>query len=98
MVKNLSALTQDKPDESYLANAPPWFEPGITTEVPPGIYRYFLGTLPRRLPRENRFLAGTDGTGPLRLFWKTGERYFARELTTKEVSELGRAPRSPLQR
>ena len=65
-------------------DSPPWFEPGQICEINEKTYWYFLELLPPRWMNGNWFAFG-EGTGPFRLFWKSRESYFGRELTDEET-------------
>ena len=63
---------------------PPWFEPGDVCQIDERTYGYFLDMTPPRWLHGNWFASG-EGAGPFRLFWKTQDAYFARELTEDET-------------
>lgn len=62
-------------------------KPGTVAEVDEETYFYFLEVLPPH------FLAGpvfgfAEGFTPYTLFWQSGSRYFARQLTRDETDRL----------
>ena len=67
---------------------PPWFEPGVTCVVDEAIYDYFRRLGSPKARGDGWFVAG-GGTGPFRLFWKLGPKFFGRELTDTEVRRFG---------
>ena len=71
---------------------PPWYQPGVVSEIDEKTYWYFLELLPPRWINGNWFAFG-EGAGPFRLFWQLQGSYFAREMTDEETQtfcELGR--------
>jgi hypothetical protein len=67
--------------------SPPWFEPGVTSELDEGIYDYFRRAAPPESLHAGWFVIGS-GLGPRRLFWRTPDSCFARELTVLEAQRF----------
>ena len=79
----LAELTSAEPIPMDNATEPLWFEPGVVCEI--SIETYF-DILELSLPRWRHgsvFVSG-EASGPARLFWREGMRFFGREFTAGE--------------
>ena len=77
-------------DPSPLPNREVWSDmirlttaPGALCEVTEDTYDYFLDVLPPRWMGREGFAFG-EGMDYVRLFWKSAEKYFSRQLTQEE--------------
>jgi len=61
--------------------------PGRINEISESIYEYFLEVLPPKWHQRSCF-GFADGDEPLRLFWKQGNRFHCRQLTSGESQQL----------
>ena len=66
--------------------------PATIAAIDEETFWYFLEVLPPKFQRGNLF-AFAEGAEEFRLFWRTGERHFCRQLTYDETQEFCRLAR-----
>lgn len=80
----LAELTTGEPVPIDAVDTPPWFQPGVVSEILLETYFRVLELFRLRWRHGSVFVSG-EAFGPRRLFWRQGDRFFGRELTVDEA-------------
>ena len=91
----LDGLTQGEIVSLDDDSRPPWFEPGVISEVAAETYSHFLRYAPRSCMQKGMIVCAENG-GLVRLFWRRKNRHFARELTAAETARFSELSRNRL--